>query len=122
MIWEPWLLYMLDGIAQTARSTLHTVRAIGKLMLETKHQIRAQLPKIYSQELLNNLFLHPYTKIDFVMRDLGVSRPTASKYLQELVQQDFLVEQKLGRTKFFINHALFQLLLDVAGSTQEGTP
>ena len=28
-------------------------------MMDYKHRIRAELPKIYSQDLLNNLFRHP---------------------------------------------------------------
>lgn len=111
--WEPWLLYMLRGVGETARSTLSTVRGIDRLMMSTKHRLRSGLPKIYSQDLLNNMFRHPYTKIDFVMRDLGVSRPTASKYLHSLVGEGFLTEHKLGRTKFFVNRPLFDLLLGV---------
>jgi len=110
--WEPWLLFMLRGIEETAQETLSTVRGIGELMMDTKHRMRAQLPKVYSQDLLNNLFRHPYTKIGFVIRDLGVSRPTASKILQRLVAAGFIEERKLGRSKFFINTPLLRLLVD----------
>ena len=60
-------------------------------MLETKSRnARDALPKIYSQELLNNLFRHPYTKIEFVELDLSVSRITAAKYLNQLTEAGFL--------------------------------
>lgn len=118
--WEPWLLFMIRGIEETAQETLSTVRGIGKQMMNTKHRMRAQLSKIYSQDLLNNLFRHPYTKIDFVMRDLGVSRPTASKLLQRLVSTGFVEERKLGRSKFFINTPLLRLLVGV--EAQRPTP
>ena len=67
----------IEGIA--------TIDAIKKLMLTVKHQIRADY-KFYSQDLINNLFTHPYTKIEFVQRDLGVSRVTATKYLDALAE------------------------------------
>jgi Fic family protein len=91
-------------------NTLQTVQGIGKLMLETKHQIRTKLPKIYSQDLVNNLFQHPYTKIGFVMTDLGVSRKTARRYLQALVEENFVSKHQSGKSKFFVNERLFQLL------------
>jgi Protein adenylyltransferase SoFic-like, C-terminal domain len=82
--WEPWILYMLEGIALTARQTIWIIRRIKVIMMACKHHIRAALPKMYSQDLLNNLFRHPYTKIESVQNDLRVSRLTAAKYLERL--------------------------------------
>lgn len=79
--WEPWLLYMLKGIEETAKQTLHLIDGIKGLMQKYKNQIRTELPKIYSQDLLNNLFKHPYTKIEFLEQELNVSRQTASIHL-----------------------------------------
>lgn len=76
-----------------------------------KHRLRDELPKIYSQDLLNNLFKHPYTKIEFVMDDLQVSRVTATKYLDLLVKNKFLIKQRLGINNYYINPPLFDLLL-----------
>lgn len=109
-LWEAWVLYMLRAVEETSKETLEKVEGIRALMLETKHQLRNKLPKIYSQELLNNLFRHPYTKIEFVEKDLGVSRPTATKYLEELTKAQFLRKTKSGRTSFYINQPLFDLL------------
>ncbi|WP_430983536.1 Fic family protein, partial [Escherichia coli] len=74
--WEPWLLYMLRGVAETAKETLVLIEAMRELMAEYKRRIRADHAKIYSQDLLNNLFRHPYTRIEYVQTELGVSRPT----------------------------------------------
>ena len=82
------------------------------LMMEYKKRIREQFPKIYSQDLLNNLFKHPYTKIDFVCDELGVSRPTATSYLNQLVDAGFLTKMKLGRDNFYLNMNLFNLLIN----------
>ena len=108
--WEEWLLYMLRGVEITARETLLQVQAIRELMQETKQRLRGNHPRIYSQELLNNLFRHPYTKIEFIERDLGVSRPTAMKYLQALTSAGFVKKIKIGRTNFYVNEPLFALL------------
>lgn len=111
--WAEWCLYLLRGVAVTSRSAITLVKAFRDLMLQTKHRLRAQLPKIYSQDLLNNLFRHPYTKIEFVERDLGVSRITAAKYLNHLTQAGFVRKHKLGKTNFYINEPLFALLSNV---------
>lgn len=110
--WDPWLLYMLSGVSDTAQNTIELITAIKQLMKDYKHRMREQLPKIYRQELLNNLFNHPYTKIEFVMSDLDVSRITATKYLDQLVEHQFLHKQKIGRANYYINAPLCDLLVD----------
>ncbi|MGB3619329.1 MAG: Fic family protein [Catalinimonas sp.] len=111
--WEAWLLFMLRGVEVTAQQTIHLVREIRGLMTLYKNRIRTELPKIYSQDLLNNLFRHPYTKIDVVANDLQVSRPTATRYLKDLVALRLLSEQKVGRSNYYINEPLLTLFLNV---------
>ena len=108
--WEEWVLYMLEAVEVTAQQTIHTVQAIKAALMDYKHRIRAE-HKFYSQDLINNLFTHPYTKIDFLQRDLGVSRLTATKYLDTLVSTGFLKKQKIGRSSYYVNLALNQILL-----------
>ncbi len=79
-------------------------------MDETKQKIRQELPKIYSKDLVEILFMHPYTKIEFLMSGLGLHRDTASKYLRELEGIGILESLKIGRSKYFINNELFNLL------------
>ena len=108
--WEEWVLYMLDAVEQTAAQTLATIHAIKTALFDYKHRIRAQ-HKFYSQDLINNLFTHPYTKIDFLQRDLQVSRLTATKYLDALAATGFVQKQKVGRSNYYVNQALNQILL-----------
>lgn len=112
--WEPWLLYILEGVSQTAQQTIALIDQIRELMQRTKHRMRDECPKIYRQELLNNLFNHPYTKIEFVMEDLAVTRVTATKYLDELVNTGLLDKIKVGRSNFYINSPLMALFLERA--------
>ena len=78
-------------------------------MLEFKHQLRNNY-KFYSQDLLNNLFKHPYTKIDFVMTDLNVTRLTAANYLNKLASDGLLRKEKLGTGNYYINEELYNIL------------
>lgn len=106
--WEPWILFMLEGVEKTSQNTISLILEIKKLMMDYKHRIRAEY-KFYSQELINNLFRHPYTKIEFIQQDLGISRITASAYLNRLAEDGFLTKRKLGVGNYFINEPLVDL-------------
>ena len=107
--WEEWILYMLTAVEETSTEAIATIQAVKKAMMETKRNIRASY-KFYSQDLINNLFDHPYTKVEFIERDLKVSRLTATKYLEALVKGGFLRKHKVGRVNFYINPALTSIL------------
>ncbi len=108
--WEEWILYMLDGVEQTSLETISLVNNISILMNQTKQEIKEKLPKIYSKDLIEILFYHPYTKIDFLVDGLGLHRETASKYLKEIESIGILKSIKIGRGKYFINVKLFDRL------------
>lgn len=120
--WEAWIMYMLDAVEQTSQETIILVEGIKAMMMDTKHRIRAEFPKIYSQDLINNLFRHPYTKIEFLVKDLGVSRLTATKYLDTLAENGFLVKQKIGRANYYVNMPLFLLLRGEQIPEQDAPP
>lgn len=107
--WEEWILYMLTAVEETSVEAIATIQAVKKALMETKRNIRASY-KFYSQDLINNLFDHPYTKVEFIERDLKVSRLTATKYLEALVSGGFLQKQKIGRTNYYMNPALTSIL------------
>jgi Fic family protein len=109
-LWEEWVLYMLEAVELTAERTLTTIQAIKEALLDYKHRIRAE-QKFYSQDLISHLFSHPYTRIEYLQRDLSVSRITATKYLDALTAAGFLHKQKQGRSNYFVNIALTKILL-----------
>jgi len=108
--WEEWIIYMLEGIEQTAVRQTELINEIKELMDSTKVQLKTELPKIYSKDLLEILFIHPYIKIDMLVNNLGVTRKTASLYLNQLEEIEIMNSIKLGRSKFFVNKKLFELL------------
>ncbi len=107
--WEQWVLYILTGIENTARQTIATIQDIREALMDYKHRIR-NTHKFYSQDLINNLFFHPYTKIEFIEHDLKVSRLTAAKYLDMLAEDGFLRKEKIGRSNYYINTSLYSIL------------
>ncbi|KUM39467.1 Fic family protein [Pseudomonas sp. EpS/L25] len=112
--WEAWLLFMLEAVEQTATQTTKLIYGIKDLMQDYKERLRTQRPKIYSQDLLNNLFWHPYTKVEFVQQELNVSRPTATKYLETVVELGLLSKHRVGKENLYLNDALFELLSNAA--------
>ncbi|HRB23816.1 MAG TPA: Fic family protein [Ferruginibacter sp.] len=108
--WENWILYMLQGIEETAKESIIMITGIKDEMQRFKNILKTKLPKIYSQDLLSNLFKYPYTKIEFIERDLNVSRNTAIKYLTDIENEGLLQKQKIGRNNFYLNQTLFALL------------
>ena len=107
--WEEWLLFMIHGIEKTSRETVELIIQIKELMMEYKHKLRDNY-KFYSQDLLNNLFKHPYTKIEFIVNDLNVSRITAANYLNKLAEDGILRKKRIGTGNYYINEKLFNLL------------
>ncbi|MDI9335710.1 MAG: Fic family protein, partial [Gammaproteobacteria bacterium] len=118
--WEEWLLWVLQGIEQTAQQTTVLIKEIKILMQRIKEKLRSELPRIYSQDLINNLFRHPYTKIDFVAEELLVTRQTASKYLDQLTALGIMSKHKLGKDHYFLNIALYTCLYGAGERMQLG--
>lgn len=117
--WEEWVIFLLKGIEEAAKESIYLVRGIKALMQKFKERLRPIFEKQYKHELLNNLFSHPYTKIVFLMRDLQISRQTASKYLQLIVETGLLTHIKIGRESYYVNTELMALLSSVEQERQE---
>ena len=113
--WEDWVLYMLNAVALTAADAIATIQAIKVLLQQTKQRVRDGY-RFYSQDLINNLFNHPYTRVEFAQRDLGVSRLTATRYLDALARDGVLEKLRIGRNNYYINRALFALLASGNGT------
>jgi Fic family protein len=109
--WEPWLIYMLRAVSTTSRQTLALIDGMSALMADYKHRLREHPSVRYSQDLLNNLFRHPYTRIEFLQNDLAVTRQTAARYLDQLAEAGFVEKHQAGRNNYYINRPLVDLLM-----------
>jgi Fic family protein len=107
--WESWVLFMLNAVIETSNDTVSVIEKIKNLLIEYKHKIRNDY-KFYSQDLLNNLFKHPYTKIEFLEEELSVSRITAATYLNKLAEDGLLRKEKLGTANYYVNYRLIEIL------------
>ncbi|AUP78316.1 Fic family protein [Flavivirga eckloniae] len=111
--WESLVLYLLKGVEVTAKQTITLITEIKVLMQKHKVTIRTELPKIYSQDLINNLFKNPYTKIEYLENDLKVTRQTASNYLNKISSLGLLEKVKVGKVNYYINSELINVLVNV---------
>lgn len=103
--WQAWVLYMLHAVADTSQTTLRIVRSIREQMSTMNVAIRdSDLRRMYSQDLINILFRHSYTRIEFLENERGVARNTATKYLEQLVEAKLLTKLREGRNSYYINH------------------
>ena len=108
--WEDYILFMLNAVEETANKTIKTIKEIKALMDKQAELIQNKFPKIYSKELVELLFINPYTKIEFLEKHLDITRQTASKYLKQLSSIGLLEEHKIGKSKYYINREFFELL------------
>ncbi|MGA8138857.1 MAG: Fic family protein [Pseudomonas gingeri] len=109
--WEPWLLYMLNAVEETARWTTAKIAAIRALSEHTLQFVRERLPRTYSRELVDVIFEQPYCRINNVVEKQIAQRQAASRYLKELVSIEVLKEVQVGKEKLFIHPKLMQLLI-----------
>ena len=110
--WRNWIMFILKGIEETAQDTIRMIKEIDILMREYKNILKPLFGKLYKHELLNNLFFHPYTKIEFIERDMQVTRNTASKYLNKIVETGLVEKVKVGKTNYYFNTKLIELFLN----------
>ncbi|MCP4179621.1 MAG: Fic family protein, partial [bacterium] len=109
--WEEWILYILKAVEITSKSTLSIIESIINLMNESIEICKAKLPKtIYSKELIENIFMQPYTKISYLVEAGIGERRTASKYLKALEEIGILESFKVKKEIIYVNKKLYELL------------
>ena len=113
--WEEWILYMLRAVEDTSKYTLEMSGAIQAAREEFREAMRESSSGA-NADLLDHLFEQPYTRIKAVADACAVSRPTAAKWLRELVAAGLLTEQKSGRENLFLNKKLARALEDPKAS------
>lgn len=109
--WESLVLYLLKGVEVTAQQTIGLITDIKTVMQDYKNRIRTELPKIYSQDLLNILFKNPYTKIEFLEKELNITKRTGLNYLNSISDLGLLEKIKIGKSNYYININLIKALM-----------
>lgn len=110
--WEPWILFMLRAVEETANWTTAKILAIRELSDSTATFVRGRLPKVYSRELVDVIFEQPYCRIANLVDKRIAQRQAAARYLKSLVDIGVLHERQVGKEKLFIHQRLMQLLAD----------
>lgn len=108
--WQDWILYMLDMVEQTSLKGRSQITAIEKLMNEMAVTIQQKLPKIYSKDLMEELFRLPYTKRGQLEKAGLGNIKTVGNYLKELENQGFLKSEQVGKEKLYLNFRLLEVL------------
>jgi len=108
--WEPWVLFLIEGVRVTALGTLRKIDRIQDLQQSMKDEIRSATSAGANSDLLEVLFEQPYCRIVNVVERCGVSRPTATKWLGELADGGSLLDIRLGRERLFINQRFLDIL------------
>ena len=106
---EEFIIYILKAITETAKYTINLIHQVNRLYNQTNEQIKKQLPKIYSEQLVHHIYLFLITKNDIFKQSLNLSRTTATKYLKLLVSHGFLEETKKGKETIYINVQLYNI-------------
>jgi len=101
--WENWIIYILKAVEVTSKQTIAQIQSIRKLLSLTIAEVKNNAPKIYSKELVENIFEQPYTKIEYITKKLGVERKAASRYLKKLKEIGILESKKVGKEIIYIN-------------------
>lgn len=120
--WEEWIRFVLRGIHETSARTLYKIDRIQELQELFRVEIKTYTSAGSNADLLDVLFENPYARINKVVVRCGVSRPTATSWLNALVAHGALLDIKIGRERLFINTRLMQILSnddDVPGSGDE---
>lgn len=111
--WQPWVLYILDAIKETAEFTSAKIILIKNLLDKTTEEAKKKLPsRVYSKELIELIFEEPYSKTKFVVNAGIAKRQTAAEYLKELEKVGLLKSKKVGREILYLNYKLQKILAD----------
>ena len=110
MTWVRIVLYILGGVEDVAEETLELIYKINNLVADTKEKTKAELPRLYSKELMDLIFFEFYTKNRYFQEGLGVSRKTAASYLNSLEEIGILSSEKIGKERIYKNIGLYKLI------------
>lgn len=108
--WNEWVMYLLTALIETTQLTTHKIRSILSLKDEIEKLMKQTLGPSFNHELLQLMFTLPYLKIELLEKKKIAHRQTASVWLKKLTDAAIVRPQKIGRTTYYINFRLMELL------------
>jgi Fic family protein len=108
--WHDWVMYLLTALTETAQLTTKKIRSMLALKDDYEKQMKQTLGASFSYELLLLMFTLPYLKIELLEKKGIAHRQTASTWLKKLTDAAIVKPQKMGRTTYYINYKLMDLL------------
>jgi Fic family protein len=109
--WRDWIMFMNTAVNETANLTNRKIRGIIQLRKEMEEKTMQVLEKFNNRhELYDLMFTIPYLKIEIVVKKGIAHRQTAAVYLKVLAANSILKPIKLGKTTYYVNHKLLDLI------------
>jgi len=108
--WHDWIMYLLTALIETAKLTTKKIKEMLILRDAHEKQMKKILGASFNYDLLKLMFTLPYLKIELLTKNEIAHRQTAAVWLKKLVDADILKTQKIGRTTYYINYKLMELL------------
>lgn len=108
--WHDWIMFILTALIETAQLTTKKIRSMLLLKEEFEKKMKEVLGASFSYDLLQLMFALPYLKIELLEKKEIAHRQTASTWLKKLADADIVRPQKMGRTTYYVNWRLMELL------------
>jgi Fic family protein len=109
--WNDWIMFMTTAVNETAQLTITKIRGILELKKQYEPVVYKTLEKFGKRkELFELMFNMPYIKIELLVENGIDHRETASIYLKQLEKAGLLNPLKIGKSTYYINHRLMELL------------
>jgi Fic family protein len=110
--WRDWVLFMTTAVNETSKLTIQKIRGILQLKKEIEPLVFKSLENFGKRiELFELMFNIPYIKIETLVRKGIAHRETASNYLKKLEKDGLLTVLKIGKSNYYINYRLMELLV-----------
>lgn len=108
--WHDWVMYILTAVIETAQLTTSKIRSMLVLKTEIEIEMKKVLGASFSYDLLQLMFALPYLKIELLEKKEIAHRQTASTWLKKMAESGIVKPQKMGRTTYYVNYRLMELL------------
>jgi len=108
--WLEWIVFLLQGIIEQARSTTSTLQKVLALYQKQRERIRTLPGRIASLEVAEQLFLSPIVSPVNLGRSLGVHYTTASRYLKSLEEAGILEHVEYGKYQLYVHRELIEVI------------